>query len=114
MSVGDEEGRVFEAWSHFASQLVYCHFLQLITITTLLEKLRSKVRVHTTPPLLYAPHTLLHNPPTTVYPPHTTSYPYPTQLAHKRVRKGRDWLMWSLLHFSSTVQSKADQVSQVM
>ncbi|XP_064390219.1 mediator of RNA polymerase II transcription subunit 23-like [Halichondria panicea] len=72
VSVGDEEGRVFEAWSHFASQLVYCHFLQLITITTLLEKLRSK-------------------------------------LAHKRVRKGRDWLMWSLLHFSSTVQSKADQ-----
>ena len=28
------------------------------------------------------------------------------QLSHSKLRKGKDWLMWSLLHFSSTVQSK--------
>ena len=34
----------FEAWSHFASQLVFFHYLQLINITSLLNKLRAKVR----------------------------------------------------------------------
>ena len=34
----------FEAWSHFASQLVFFHYLQLINITSLLNKLRTKVR----------------------------------------------------------------------
>ena len=31
---------------------------------------------------------------------------YLLQLSHSKLRKGKDWLMWSLLHFSSTVQSK--------
>lgn len=36
--------QTFEVWSHFASQLVFCHYLQLVNITTLLNKLREKVR----------------------------------------------------------------------
>ena len=90
--MGDQEQQAFEAWSHFASQLVYCHFLQLINITTLLGKLRSKVScacINIHMPRLY----------------------FSLQLSHMKLRKGRDWLMWSLLHFSSTVQSKADQVT---
>lgn len=35
-------------------------------------------------------------------PPHTSH-----QLSPSRLRKGRYWLMWSLLHFACTVQSKA-------
>lgn len=35
------------------------------------------------------------------------------QLSPPTLRKGRDWLMWALLHFSSTVQSKASQTGQV-
>ncbi len=27
------------------------------------------------------------------------------QLCRSRLRKGRDWIMWSLLYFSNTVQS---------
>lgn len=34
----------FEVWSHFASQLVFFHYLQLINITSVLTKLRAKVR----------------------------------------------------------------------
>lgn len=37
------EDQAFEAWSHFASQLVFCYFLQLTNITSLLNKLRTKV-----------------------------------------------------------------------
>ena len=42
---GGEEGgrRQFEAWSHFASQLVFFYFLQLIHIPSVLNKLRKKV-----------------------------------------------------------------------
>ena len=39
----EEEERVFEVWSHFASQLVFCYFLQLVSITAVLTSLRSKV-----------------------------------------------------------------------
>ena len=44
---GGEEGerRQFEAWSHFASQLVFFYFLQLINIPSVLDKLRKKVGV---------------------------------------------------------------------
>ena len=35
--------QTFEVWSHFASQLVFFHYLQLINITSLLGKLRAKV-----------------------------------------------------------------------
>ena len=35
------------------------------------------------------------------------------QLCRSRLRKGRDWLMWALLYFSSTVQSKASQPALV-
>lgn len=42
-SVSTQTFSTFEVWSHFASQLVYFHFLQLINITSLLTKLRSKV-----------------------------------------------------------------------
>lgn len=38
-------GQAFEAWSHFASQMVFCYFLQLINFTSLLNKLRVKVRL---------------------------------------------------------------------
>ena len=41
----DLEDQAFEAWSHFASQLVFCYFLQLTNITSLLTKLRTKVRI---------------------------------------------------------------------
>lgn len=40
---GQLGGQAFEAWSHFASQMVFCYFLQLINFTTLLNKLRVKV-----------------------------------------------------------------------
>ena len=43
-SDGEFEGQAFEAWSHFASQMVFCYFLQLINFTSLLNKLRVKVR----------------------------------------------------------------------
>ena len=39
----EEDERVFEVWSHFASQLVFSYFLQLVSITAVLNKLRSKV-----------------------------------------------------------------------
>ena len=44
---GGEEGerRQFEAWSHFASQLVFFYFLQLVHIPSVLNKLRKKVGV---------------------------------------------------------------------
>ena len=47
-SEGDAQfgGQAFEAWSHFASQMVFCYFLQLINFTSLLNKLRVKVHVH--------------------------------------------------------------------
>ena len=35
------------------------------------------------------------------------------QLCRSRLRKGCDWLMWALLYFSSTVQSKASQPALV-
>lgn len=38
-----QQFQTFEVWSHFASQLVFFHYLQLINITSLLTKLRSKV-----------------------------------------------------------------------
>lgn len=38
-----QDSQTFEVWSHFASQLVFFHYLQLINITSLLTKLRSKV-----------------------------------------------------------------------
>lgn len=37
--------QTFEVWSHFASQLVFFHYLQLINITSLLTRLREKVSV---------------------------------------------------------------------
>ena len=40
-----EESGMFEVWSHFASQLVFFHYLQLINVTNLLNKLRIKVSV---------------------------------------------------------------------
>ena len=45
-SEGDAQfgGQAFEAWSHFASQMVFCYFLQLINFTSLLNKLRVKVQ----------------------------------------------------------------------
>ena len=45
-SEGDAQfgGQAFEAWSHFASQMVFCYFLQLINFTSLLNKLRAKVK----------------------------------------------------------------------
>ena len=39
----EEERRQFEVWSHFASQLVFFYFLQLINIPSVLTKLRKKV-----------------------------------------------------------------------
>ncbi len=39
----DSEQRLFEVWSHFASQLVFFYFLQLVNVMSLLNKLRSKV-----------------------------------------------------------------------
>lgn len=91
-----QEFQTFEVWSHFASQLVFFHYLQLINITSLLSKLRSKVSAG----------------PIWLYP---SSYVLCccVQLSPSKLRKGRDWLMWSLLHFSSTVQSKASQPVQV-
>lgn len=38
-----QQAQTFEVWSHFASQLVFFHYLQLINITSLLGKLRAKV-----------------------------------------------------------------------
>ena len=38
-----QETEMFEVWSHFASQLVFFHYLQLININSLLNKLRAKV-----------------------------------------------------------------------
>ena len=35
--------RLFELWSHFASQLVFFYFMQLVNTTSLLNKLRTKV-----------------------------------------------------------------------
>lgn len=42
-SDGQFGGQAFVAWSHFASQMVFCYFLQLINFTSLLNKLRVKV-----------------------------------------------------------------------
>jgi hypothetical protein len=42
-SVLTQNSHTFEVWSHFASQLVFFHYLQLINITSLLTKLRTKV-----------------------------------------------------------------------
>lgn len=42
-SVLPQESETFEVWSHFASQLVFFHYLQLINITSLLNRLRAKV-----------------------------------------------------------------------
>ena len=38
-----EDQRVFEFWSHFASQLVFFYFLQLVNVVSVLTKLRIKV-----------------------------------------------------------------------
>lgn len=42
LSSGDDQ-QLFEVWSHFASQLVFFYFLQLVNVISLLNKLRSKV-----------------------------------------------------------------------
>lgn len=39
----EEDERVFEVWSHFASQLVFSYFLQLVSITAVLNKLQGKL-----------------------------------------------------------------------
>jgi len=43
-SMFSQQFQMFEVWSHFASQLVFFHYLHLIDITTLLGKLKDKVR----------------------------------------------------------------------
>ena len=98
---GGEEGgrRQFEAWSHFASQLVFFYFLQLIHIPSVLNKLRKKVGGSgegegegRTMHLLCL-----------------------LQLSQSKCRKGRHWLMWSLLQFvTSTIQSKQPQQASSM
>ena len=39
-----QQFQMFEVWSHFASQLVFFHYLHLIDITNLLGNLKAKVR----------------------------------------------------------------------
>ena len=43
-SMFSQQFQMFEVWSHFASQLVFFHYLHLIDITTLLAKLKEKVK----------------------------------------------------------------------
>ncbi len=92
-----QDFQTFEVWSHFASQLVFFHYLQLINITSLISRLREKVSVGTHPWGVAVSASALLS----------------WQLSPSKLRKGRDWLMWSLLHFSSTVQSKVSQPAQV-
>ena len=107
---GGEEGgrRQFEAWSHFASQLVFFYFLQLIHIPSVLNKLRKKVGgsgewegegvVWEWEGEGRTMHLLCL-----------------LQLSQSKCRKGRHWLMWSLLQFvTSTIQSKQPQQASSM
>lgn len=92
---GDEgEERVREVWSQLANKLVFFYFLQLINITSVINLLRRKVCVIS----LFGGISSLASP----------------QLSSSHCRKGRSWLMWSLLHFvTSTVQSKLPAQQQV-
>ena len=93
-SVEAGEERVREVWSQLANKLVFFYFLQLINITSVINQLRQKVSLKRTCSLL-------------------TQHVSP-QLSSSRCRKGRSWLMWSLLHFvTSTVQSKLPAQQQV-
>ena len=93
---GDEgEERVREVWSQLANKLVFFYFLQLINITSVINLLRQKVRMYK-------------------YNVCTSSNDIHVQLSSTCSRKGRSWLMWSLLHFvTSTVQSKLPAQQQV-